>query len=353
MKVGYKMSKKIKIGIAGIGRAGWGMHCNELEKREDKFEIVAACDLIESRRDKMKEKYNCKTYENIIDMINDTNVNLIDIATRSKDHFEHAMMALNAGKDVFLEKPVCLTYEDAKKLKEKSCNKNSGNLYIRHNRRFEPGFMRIMDIIKSGVLGNIFEVKMCRYGYSRRDDWQTLAEHGGGQLLNWGPHIIDQSLRFLGGSYKHMESYLKNMTALGDAEDNVKIVFTGHDGMVVDMEISGSIILPAPEYLVYGDKGSLTLTDDKLYMKYLNPDVDLPEKKADHGTPGEGFGTQDNLDWIEKTEIIKDHNDITMIWDKLYDTLVNGEEFTIDIDEALAVMEVVDNIKKTCKIVTM
>ena len=40
------MTQPIKIGIVGLGRAGWGMHCKELETRRDKFEIVAACDII-------------------------------------------------------------------------------------------------------------------------------------------------------------------------------------------------------------------------------------------------------------------------------------------------------------------
>ena len=191
------MDKIVKIGIVGLGRAGLGMHYEELVGREDKYNIVAVCDLIEARRDKAQKRFGCKTYDNIQDLIDDPEVELVDIATRSRDHYNHTLIALGAGKDVFLEKPMCLTYDEAKGLKEASNKEDGPNLYIRHNRRFEPGFMRIMETIKSGLLGNIFEVKMHRFGFGLRDDWQTIIEHGGGQLLNWGPHIIDQSLRFL------------------------------------------------------------------------------------------------------------------------------------------------------------
>ena len=99
------MKQPIKVGIAGLGRAGWKMHCGELNGKEDMFRIVAACDVLEERRNKMKEMYGCKAYERIEDMIADPEVELVDIATRSRDHYNHAMMALQAGKSIFLEKP--------------------------------------------------------------------------------------------------------------------------------------------------------------------------------------------------------------------------------------------------------
>ena len=171
----------IKIGIAGLGRAGWGMHCKELESRQDKFQIVAACDIIQERREKIAERFGCKTYEKIDDLIADTDVEMADIATRSCDHFEHVKMAIEAGKEVFIEKPMCCTYSQASALKD-IAGKSSGNLYVRHNRRFEPGFQHIREIIASGILGDVYEIKLRRVSYSRRDDWQTIKEYGGGQL---------------------------------------------------------------------------------------------------------------------------------------------------------------------------
>ena len=104
------MTDPIKIGIVGLGRAGWGMHCEELESRQDKYTIVAACDTIPERREKMVARYGCKTYANIEDMIADPDVELVDIATRSCDHYRHAAMALATGKPAFLEKPMCVSY---------------------------------------------------------------------------------------------------------------------------------------------------------------------------------------------------------------------------------------------------
>jgi predicted dehydrogenase len=143
-------------------------------------------------------------------------VELISIATRSPDHTAQALKALATGKYVFLEKPIALTYADARKLK-KASEKYPGKLFLRHNRRYEAPFNHIREIIASGVLGDIYEVKLHRHGYQRRNDWQTIMACGGGQLNNWGPHIIDHALRFLDSPVANIWSDLKKINNELDA----------------------------------------------------------------------------------------------------------------------------------------
>lgn len=292
----------------------------------------------------MAERYNCKTYEKIEDMIADPNVELVDIATRSKDHFDHAILALRAGKSVILEKPICLNYGQALKLREES-EKSDGQLYIRHNRRFDPDFLHVREIIASGILGDVYEIRLARHSYSRRDDWQTIKEHGGGQLLNWGPHIVDHALRFLESPVSDMYSDLKLIAAAGDAEDHLKIILKGENGRLVDLEISGGVAIGSPTYRVFGSKGSLVLTGDKIKLKYLDPEVELADKAANPGTPGETFGTPEQLVWIEE-EIPVKAGDNYVIWDMLYESIRNGVEYPISLDEALEVMKVISSAKK-------
>ena len=72
------MTNPIRIGIAGLGRAGWGMHCREISGKEELFQIVAACDILPDRRARMAERYGCECYERIGDMIADPYVELVD-----------------------------------------------------------------------------------------------------------------------------------------------------------------------------------------------------------------------------------------------------------------------------------
>jgi scyllo-inositol 2-dehydrogenase (NADP+) len=338
----------IRIGIAGLGRAGWGMHCRELTGKEDLFQIVAACDVLPDRLARMAERYGCECYERIEDMVVDRSVELVDIATRTRDHFAHAMMALAAGKDVFLEKPMCLTYAEALQLKGAAAQAHrnaSGALYIRHNRRFDPDFLHVREIMASGILGEVYEIRLARHGYSRRDDWQTIIEHGGGQLLNWGPHVIDHALRFLGSPVESIYSDLKRVAAVGDAEDHVKIVLRGTNGRLVDLEISGGVAIASPTYLVFGSKGSLSLSGKEIRLRYLDPEQELPPRTADPGPPGTTFGTPEELPWIEETLPVKAGSH-AVIWDELYRAIREGATFPIDLDEAIGVMQVISAAKE-------
>ncbi len=345
------MTTPIQIGIAGLGRAGWGMHCRELDKRKDKFTIVAACDVDEDRLRQMRERYpDIRTYGSLDDMLGDTEVELVDIATRSCDHFQQAARALTAGKDVFLEKPMCVTYEEAVALKGVA-DFSRGNLYIRHNRRFEPAFQHIREIIASGILGEVYEIKLRRTGYQRRADWQTLKKYGGGQLLNWGPHIIDHALCFLGHRVKRVQGYLRKAAAAGDMEDHLKIIFTGCDQLLVDMEISGAAAIAEPEYLVWGTRGGLVCHEQegRIRLKHLDPNQKLPKIRAQSATPKSiGFDNPEKLVWVEKDLPVKPAKPVKMdmIWDALYEAVRNGLPFPVTLEESVAVMKVVSEVRR-------
>jgi len=137
------------------------MHCGELAKYPDQFQLVAACDTEQSRLDLMAEKYACDTYADFAQMVQDPNVDLVSVATRSPEHTAHAILALTAGKYVFLEKPVALSYAQALELKAVA-DRFPGKLFLRHNRRFEPCFNHIQEIIASGKIGEPYEFKLRR-----------------------------------------------------------------------------------------------------------------------------------------------------------------------------------------------
>jgi len=356
-KTTTKKKNPIKVGIVGLGRAGYGMHCVELEPRKKTFTIVAGCDPLKNKRERFVEREKqAKAYKTISELIADPEVELIDIAHRTKDHLAAVKQALASGKDVFLEKPICETVEEARKIRSYA-NKAKGKLYIRHNRRFEAAFVHIQQIIERGILGEIYEIKLARHGYSRRDDWQTLKSCGGGQLNNWGPHIIDQALRFLNSPVKEIWSDLKLIAAAGDAEDHLKIIIKGKNNMVVDLEISGGVALASPVYAVYGTRGSLISENEKtIKMRYLDPRKKLKPRKASKKDPGidGGFGSEDDLKWIEKEIPVKPKGKITTfsIWDYLYASIREGAEFPITIEQSIEVMKVVSEVKNNTKFAT-
>lgn len=339
------MIKPIKLGIIGLGRAGYTMHLSEM-KDKGLFEIAAVCDVEPDRLEKMKNEYGAKTYTRVEDIVRDPDVEIIDIATRSNDHFTHAMTALNAGKTVLLEKPITQSYEEAKKLFEYAKKVGENKLFIRHNRRFEPKFEEVNEIIASGILGDVYYIKRTTGSYEIRCDWQTLSQYGGGQLLNWGPHLIDQALRFSGGDYKRLNSYTRQVAALGDCEDVVFASFEGINGRIVEIEISGAVAIRAPEYIVYGSKGTLVDKGDTYQIKYIPEGFEYSIKKSSPDTPaGAVFAKNPPIPFNEEERTWRkcklDH-----IWQYLYDSYRLGKEYPIKSEEALKVMQVISEIKK-------
>lgn len=338
------------MGIWGLGRAGNGMHIPEIEKFPEMFEIVAGCDIDKARIQAAKEILpSCRFYNKPEEFLKDNEIELVSIATRSPDHASHALKALATGKYVFLEKPIALTYADAKKLK-KASEKYPGKLYLRHNRRYEAPFNHIREIIATGVLGEIYEVKLHRHGYQRRNDWQTIIGCGGGQLNNWGPHIVDHALRFLGSPVAKVWSDLKKIAAVGDAEDHLKIVLTGKNGRIVDLEISGGVALGQPEYVIFGSKGSLVCEGNTIRMKYIDPKQKLQKIKARAENPplSGGFGNAEVLKWVEKTIPVapKAACDVHHIWKGVYEAINKKKRYPITVDEGIEVVRVAELVKK-------
>ena len=106
----------IKVGLWGIGRAGHNMHCSEMDQYPDRFQIVAACDIDESRVQNLVERYRCAGYTDGAAFLKDPNVEMVSIAVRSTEHVDYALRALKAGKIVFLEKPFALSLDGLKLL---------------------------------------------------------------------------------------------------------------------------------------------------------------------------------------------------------------------------------------------
>lgn len=335
--------RKIKVGVVGLGRQGYGMHGQGLIKLDDKFEIVAACDLIEERRERYKALTNCRVYETFEELVNDSEVELLIVVTYSKDHCEHIIKALEAGKHVYGEKPFCLNYDEACRIRD-AAKTAKGKLFIGHNRRFEGDFIKLREIIDSGILGEVYEIKHAVYHYNRRDDWQTLKEMGGGQLYNWGPHLIDHGLRLMDGEVASMESELRLISAVGDAEDHVDITMHGSNGKTISLEIGGGVALPSPKYIVYGTKGTAIYENEHFKLKYLDPEKPLAERKVIRESCMDTFGTEETFPWIEKT-IHAPMGDLMIIMEKVYDSIVNGAEFPVKTEQAVEVMRIITGAK--------
>ncbi len=345
------MSKPIKLGLIGLGRAGAGFHVPDTLRKSDKFQIVAVCDIICERADRLSGELACRGYYSMDDLLADPEVEMVDISTRSSDHYAHTLKAIAAGKDIMLEKPVAMNREELEDILSKTNQPGKPRVFFRHNRRFEPAFVEMMDIVKSGLLGSIFEAQLSEYGFQHRNDWQTISEFGGGQMLNWGPHLIDHALCFLGAPAANMTVNSIQAIAGGDCEDHFSIRMTGENGRFVTVSVSGSAALHnGRTYTLFGTRGAAVMTDGKIHLRYIDPEQSIPPVVSDPETPGANFGSSGTfastiqLNWIEK-DIETAPIDHAIILDLIYDSYRCGKEYPIKDEEILNLMDVITKAK--------
>lgn len=342
--------KKIKVAIWGLGRAGWGMHTHEIDRCPGCYEIAGCYDILPERMAQMQKKYPaCKAYSSPEEMLADPEIELVAVAVRSRDHVKFDIQVLEAGKYLIAEKPIAISYAEAMKLKEVS-DRHPGKMFCRQNRRFEACFQQVQEIIREGILGDIYEIKLCRHNYQRRADWQALKSCAGGQLNNWGPHLIDHALQFIHAPLESVWSDLRLVAAMGDAEDHFKAVLRGTNKIVVDIEVSGGVAIPAPVYAVYGTRGTLISQDEKeIQLKYVDTEKTEPAEPASDATPpNEGvFGANKPIVWIEETRTVAPASGLTVddFYKVVYRTLAEGAPYPVKPEEAFEVVRVTEMIR--------
>ncbi len=345
----------INFGIWGLGRIG-NTHMRHFSSLTENYKPVAVCDIDTARANEMASANGCEAYDQPQAFLNDPNMELVIIATRSLDHAAHAKMALQAGKTVLLEKPIGVTEADYQILKQVNAD-FPGKLFFLHNHRFEPAFEAILEIVRSGKLGKVHTIKLRRHHqFRRRPDWQSLLAHGGGQLSCWGPHILDHAMQLINAPIKDVWSHLQRINTPGDADDHVKVILVGENDTVVDFEISDAVAIRGTFCTAYGDRGTLICADEKtIQLKYIDPDFELPKitASADQPPTHGGFGHEESGGFPWQTETVNIPTDVNM-WEQverdiakhLYNAIRNDIPFPVANEDALEIVRITNVIKK-------
>ncbi len=152
-------SKKLKVAIVGTGWIAKS-HIQRYLQMED-VEIVAGCDLIEGKAEKLYKEFGiegARFYTSDLEMYKNEQLDAVSVCTYNATHAECAINALNAGVNVLLEKPMCVTTEEAIEIMR--AEKKSGKvLSIGFQPRFDNDMKLVKKVVQSGVLGKIFYIQ--------------------------------------------------------------------------------------------------------------------------------------------------------------------------------------------------
>ncbi len=144
----------IRVGIAGLGRSGWDIHARLLEPMGDQYQVVAVVDDDAERRAEAVERFGCQAYVQYQALLADPNVELVVVSLPSHLHMSASVEALSAGKHVVCEKPMATTLAEADRMIE-TARETGRILTIFQQRRYNPDFVKVREVIDSGVLGRI------------------------------------------------------------------------------------------------------------------------------------------------------------------------------------------------------
>ncbi len=252
------MSREFKLGIIGFGgMAGW--HRETIESI-DNISVKGVYDIKEERM-KAAAEYGLAQYESAEELVNDPEIDIVLIATPNDIHKPMAIMAMKAGKAVVSEKPVTLSSADLAEMIEASESTGSF-LTVHQNRRFDEDFLTIEKAINSGKLGEVFRIESRVHG-SRGipGDWRQEKEHGGGMVLDWGVHLLDQILLMRAG--KKIKTVYATMTNVTNqlVDDGFTTVLTFDDGVEVLVEVGTSNFISLPRWYVLGSNGTAVIED--------------------------------------------------------------------------------------------
>lgn len=343
------MNRILNVGIIGQGRSGKGIHAHTFTLLPDKFKIAAVAELMEDRRAEAVKDYGCDAFPTVEAMLKGRpDLDLIVNASTSEQHIPLTEQCLDAGFKVVCDKPFGRKAADADRLIAKSKAKGVF-LAVFQQSRFAPYFNQVRSVCESGVLGRIVQVKIFFNGFARRWDWQTLRKRDGGNLLNTGPHPLDQALHFIGrDAMPDVLCVMDSLNTFGDAEDHVKMILTRKGRPTIDLEISSCSNFNPYTYQVYGSRGSLAGTMTRIDWKFFN-EADAPKQSVVDGPMPARAYCSETIPWQEGSweadeEAKKSLFDYmaTRYYSNIHAVLTQGAELVVKLEEVRQQIAVIE-----------
>jgi len=283
--------QQINVGIVGFGLSGRVFHAPFIHISP----LFKLSTIVSSKDDAKKIYPELEIVRDYSDLLKQEDIDLVIVCTPNHLHFEHAKMALEAGKHVIVEKPITPTAEEVLELEKiaKRCHKL---LLPYHNLRWNGDAKTVRKIIKDGLLGEVhdYELHFDRFVPElKKNAWKYINTTAGGTLYDLGVHLIDQAVN-----------------TFGKPESVFCRCFTQREGSIVDDSFDLKLIYPklnvtlkagvfvkeqGPRIIVHGKKGS-----------FVKSGIDPQEAILRNGgmPVGEDWGMQTEEDWgVLNTEI--------------------------------------------------
>ncbi|MBT3265831.1 Gfo/Idh/MocA family oxidoreductase [Candidatus Poribacteria bacterium] len=191
--------RQVGVAIVGLGNSGWRLH-GEYLAGAARFRLAGVCDADGSRLTRVADALGAPQVASFKALLRHYDVDLVVLAVPHTLHVGMTVEALEAGKHVVVEKPMCLDVGEADRMID-AAGRAGRLLTVFHNRRWDADFLTLRRALEGGVLGDVRVIESRRSGgfYLAMDtppegSWTLGLEHAGGAVYSRGPHVLDQLL---------------------------------------------------------------------------------------------------------------------------------------------------------------
>lgn len=336
----YYMSKPIKTAITSFGMSGQVFHGPSL-KVNPRFEVSKILERTKSLSVSLfPEAQIVKSYEQLL---GDSEIELVVVNTPDIFHFEMAKQAIEAGKNIVVEKPVTLRSSEAEEL-VKMAKKRNVLFTVYQNRRWDGDFLTVRKVLEGNKLGRLVEFESHFDRHRTAVDpvsWKEKGDEYAGMLYKLGSHMVDQAY-VLFGNPKAITAHLKIVRTNGEITDYYDIRLE-YDDFAALLKCSYLVKNPGPRYSLHGENGT--------FHKYgIDPQEEL--LKTGHLPDGEKLGKESPDDWgtlyyeegdEEIEELVETvPGNYNIFYDNVASAIRDGEQLLVQPEESVEVLRILE-----------
>lgn len=342
------MNKKIGYAVVGLGIGNAHV---DAAAASDKAELIAVCDLIQAKLDKITSRYpDTKCYLDFDEMIKNPDIDIVSICLPSAMHAEYAVRAMEAGKHVLIEKPVDITPEQAVKIEEARLRLGV-KAGVVHQNRNNACMKPMKEAIDSGRLGTVFLGTFAVKWYRDQryyDGWHgTWDMDGGGSLINQAVHTVD-IMQWLMGD---VESVTSQMGIFGhdlETEDMTASLIKFKSGAAATF-VSTTCAYPgiSTDIQVYGTNGSIEADADILKTwKFKTPCDSYDDEEEEEEAMLELYGGGNRAVAKSDPMLVTGHASVV---NDMIDAVINDRDPQILPMEAIKSVKIVNAVYESAK----
>ncbi len=328
------------IGFGGLG--GW--HLSSISEKVKDIRVKGAFDIRPEAMEKAREA-GLYTYASLDELLADPEVDIVTVATPNDVHRSLVIRCLEAGKNVVCEKPVALNAAELEDMI--AASRRTGKLFsIHQNRRWDRDYRIVRESIESGAIGTPYFIESRVLGSrGAMFGWRGHKLNGGGMLLDWGVHLIDQLMDMIKSPVVEVSAQLCKVFG-SEVDDNIKVTLRFQNGVSAMLEMATNCFINQPRWHVSGTEGTLVVEDWSCNGKIVKLDTDAEMEWDDDIVYTEAGPTRTMAPRPKSTTRELPLPEASPDWSEFYKNIVatlDGKaELIVKPEQALRVMRVID-----------